>query len=140
MVYVDFTVLIQVVQFLVLLFIAKKFILDPVLGTVESRNSKIDSMQEEAAALKQKVEDQKEEYTKKMADMRAELAEHHRKMKEQAQKEASAKVSEVKEQIDAKISEARAEIEAEAEKARKDMDTMVNELSGMIVDKIVLSA
>lgn len=86
MLYVDYTVLIQIVQFLVIIFIGKKMILDPVLKTVEGRDSKIDGMKEEAENLKAKVEQYKADYTEKMAEMRLELAEYHRTIKEEAQK------------------------------------------------------
>jgi len=140
MLYIDYTLLIQIVQFLVIIFIGKKMILDPVLKTIESRDSKIDGMKGEAEALKAKVEQYKAEYAEKMNEMRVELAEYHRKIKDEAGKDASAKVSAVKSELDAKISEARKEISAETEKARAEMNEMVSEISDMIVDRIMLSA
>jgi len=140
MLYIDYTLLIQIVQFLVIIFIGKKMILDPVLKTVEGRDSKIDGMKEEAEALKAKVEQYKVDYAEKMAEMRLELAEYHKNIKDTATKEATEKVQAVKAELDGKIAEARSEIQAQSEKAKGEMDAMVADISEMIVDRIMLSA
>ena len=140
MLYIDYTLLIQIVQFLVIIYIGKKMILDPVLKTVEGRDSKIDSMKNEAESLKAKVEKYKADYTEKMNEMRIELAEYHRKIKEDAAKDAFDKVQTVKTALDQKTAEAKAEISAQSAKAKKEMDAMVAEISDMIVDRIMLSA
>ena len=140
MLYVDYTLLIQIVQFLVVIFVGKKMIMDPVLKTVEGRDSKIDGMKEEAENLKAQVEQYKTDYAAKMAEMRVELAEYHRKIKDEATKEANDMVQGVKADIDEKVAGARAEIAAQSEKAKEEMNTMVTEISDMIVDRIMLSA
>jgi len=140
MLYIDYTLLIQIVQFLVIIFVGKKLILDPVLATVESRDSKIDGMKEDAENLKAKVEQYKAEYAEKMSEMRVELADYHKKIKEEAAKGANEKVSAVKAELDGKIAAARAEIVSQSEKAKGEMDAMVAEISDMIVDRIMLSA
>ncbi|MGE4267499.1 MAG: hypothetical protein AB7F25_08690 [Deferribacterales bacterium] len=140
MLYIDYTLAIQIVQFLVIIFIGKKMILDPVMGTVNSRDSKIEGMKQEAESLKAKVEQYKVDYTEKMAQMRVELTDHHKKLKDDASKEAAAKVAAVKADVDAKILSARAEIQAESAKAKAEMDSMVKEISDLIADRIMLSA
>lgn len=137
---VNFTVAIQIVQFLIIVFLGKKMILDPVMGTINTRDSKIDGMKKDAEGLKTKVEQYKADYSAKMADMRAELAEYHRKIKDDAAKEASAKVAAVKAELDAKIASAKAEIASESTKAKAEMDSMVKEISDIIADKLMLSA
>lgn len=140
MLYVDYTLLIQIVQFLVIIYIGKKMILDPVMKTVDGRDSRIDGMKQGAEDLKAQVEQYKQDYTEKMNEMRVELAEYHRKIKEEASKEANAKVQAVKAELDGKVAEARAEIEAGSKKAKEEMNAMVAEISDMIVDRIMLSA
>ena len=140
MLYIDYTLAIQIVQFLVIIFIGKKMILDPVMGTVNSRDSKIEGMKKEAEDLKAKVEQYKADYTEKMTQMRVELSDYHKKIKEDASKEAAAKVAAVKADVDAKILSARSEIHAEAAKAKSEMDSMVKEISDLIADRIMLSA
>ncbi|WP_022850504.1 ATP synthase F0 subunit B [Limisalsivibrio acetivorans] len=140
MVYVDFTVVIQIVQFLLIVFLAKKMIIDPTIATVEKRDSKVSSLVGEAESLRAKVEKSKAEYTEKMNEMRAELAEHHRKIREEASKEAAERIEQAKKEVDAKIASAAEELEAEKSKAKEQVDGMVAELSELIVDKVLKSA
>lgn len=140
MLYIDYTLAIQIVQFLVIIFIGKKMILDPVMGTVNSRDSKIEGMKKEAEDLKAKVEQYKADYSEKMAQMRVELADYHKKIKDDATRGASETVAVVKADIDAKILAARSEIHAESAKAKAEMDSMVKEISDLIADRIMLSA
>ncbi|MCD8552772.1 ATP synthase F0 subunit B [Seleniivibrio sp.] len=140
MLYIDYTLAIQIVQFLVIIFIGKKMILDPVMGTVNSRDSKIEGMKQEAEGLKAKVEQYKADYTEKMVQMRAELADHHKKLKDAASKEAAEKIAAVKADVDAKILSARTEIQSESAKAKAEMDSMIKEISDLIADRIMLSA
>lgn len=140
MLYIDYTLAIQIVQFLVIIFIGKKMILDPVMGTVNTRDSKIEGMKQEAEGLKAKVEQYKADYSEKMAQMRSELADYHKTIKDDASKEAAAKVAAVKADVDAKILAARTEIQAEAAKAKTEMDAIVKEISDLIADRIMLSA
>ena len=137
---IDYTLAIQIVQFIIIIFVGKKMIMDPVLGTINTRDSKINGMKEEAESLKAKVEQYKADYAAKMAEMRTELADYHKKIKDAASKEASDMVSAVKADLDEKVKSAKAEIRAESEKAKGEMDSMVKEISDMIVDRIMLSA
>lgn len=137
---IDYTLAAQLVQFLIIVFLGKKMIMDPIMGTINSRDSKIDGMKKEAESLKAKVEQYKTDYAAKMAEMKAELADYHKKIKDEAAKDASDKVAAVKTEIDAKVKAAKAEIAAESQKAKADMDAMVSEISEVIVSKIMLSA
>ncbi len=140
MLYIDYTLVIQIVQFLIIIYLGKKMIMDPVMGTINTRDSKIDGMKQEAEGLKAKVEQYKTDYTAKMAEMRTELADYHKKIKDEATKDANLMVSTVKSELDAKIQSAKSEIQAESEKAKAQMDSMVKEISDIIVDRIMLSA
>lgn len=140
MLYVDYTLAIQIVQFLLIIFIGKKMIMDPVMGTINTRDSKIDGMKKEAESLKAKVEQYKTDYAAKMTEMRAELADYHKKIKDEASQNATDMVAGVKSEIDAKVKAAKAEIAEESAKAKGQMDSMVAEITDIIVNKIMLSA
>ncbi|QAR33724.1 hypothetical protein EP073_10010 [Geovibrio thiophilus] len=140
MVYVDFTIVIQIIQFLLIIFISKKLILDPTLKTIQSRDSRIQSLTDEAEGLRAEVEAGRKSYAEKMDAMRAEMAEYQRKIREEASKEAAAKVAQSKAEVDAKVEAALLKLESEKEAAAKNMDAMVGELSDLIVQKILKSA
>ncbi|GAB1537008.1 hypothetical protein ADMFC3_26390 [Geovibrio sp. ADMFC3] len=140
MVYVDFTIAIQIIQFLLIIFISKKLILDPTLKTMQARDSRIKSLTDEAEGLRAEVEAGRKSYEEKMNAMRAEMAEYQRKIREEASKEAAVKVAQSKAEVDAKVEAALLKLENEKEVAAKNMDAMVGELSDLIVQKILKSA
>jgi F-type H+-transporting ATPase subunit b len=140
MVYVDFTLVIQIVQFLIILFVSKKMILDPIMKTMETRNAKIEGLTGEAERLKKEVEDSKVAYNEKMNDMRLELAEYHRKIREEASRAANTKIEAAKAEVDARVKVALDKLEQEKQEADKQLDAIVGELSDLIVQKILKSA
>lgn len=140
MVYVDFTIVIQIIQFILIVYISKKLILDPTLKTIQSRDSKIKSLTDEAEGLRAEVEVGRKKYAEKMDVMRVEMAEYQRKIREETSIEANAMIAKAKTEVDAKIEAALLKLESEKEAAAKNMDSMVGELSELIVQKILKSA
>ena len=136
MISVNFTVVLQIINFLIIVFIGKKMILDPINETVGARDRKINSLVESAERLKSEVERLKKEYENKLQDMKTEIAEHNRIVKENILKETAEKVALVKKELDAKIEKARSEINAEYEEAKKYLEKEANVFADAIVKKI----
>ncbi|MBC7195643.1 MAG: ATP synthase F0 subunit B [Deferribacterales bacterium] len=137
MISIDYTLLIQMINFLIIFFIGKKLIYDPMLSNIDSRDSKIKSLLESAGNLRAEVEKNKKEYEEKLQQVRAEVAEYQGKIRQQAVTEAYEKVSKVKEEIDKKIETARKELEIQVEKAKVSLETEANGLADEIVAKIL---
>ena len=140
MVYIDFTFVIQIIQFLLIIFIGKKLILDPTLKTIQSRDSRIKSLVNEAESLKAEVEAGRVTYAEKTQAMRNDMAEYQRKIREEASKAAAAKIAQAKKEVDAKVEAALTKLEEEKSAASKNMDSLVGELAELIVHKILKSA
>lgn len=136
MISVDFTILLQMLNFLIILVIGKKMILDPVMGTVDKRNQKIDNLLAEASNLKETVEKQKNEYEVKLQDIKNEVAEHHKKVKDAILKETNAKIDEAKKAMSTKVKNAREEIQSEFEKAKLTLQDDAESFAASIVEKI----
>jgi F-type H+-transporting ATPase subunit b len=136
MISVDFTILLQMANFLIILFIGKKMILDPVTSTMDKRNKKIDDLLASAAGMKDSIERQKQEYEEKLQQVKAEVSEHHRKVRESVLKETNEKVAKAKEELDAKVKAAREEIQVEYEKAKESLKADAESFAEAIVEKI----
>lgn len=63
-----FTVAAQIVNFLILMWLLKRFLYKPILKAIDKRNEKIKSQLEEAASKKAEAEKEKTEYNQKNAD------------------------------------------------------------------------
>ncbi|MEF3254214.1 MAG: ATP synthase F0 subunit B [Deferribacterales bacterium] len=137
MISVDFTLGLQILQFLIILVVSKKLIFDPVLATINSRNGKIQKLLNEADSLRGEVSKIKKDYEEKLQAVKIEVAEYQKKMRDEALAEASAIVGKVKAEVDDKIIKARHEIELQFGKSKSALEAEANMLADIIVDKII---
>jgi F-type H+-transporting ATPase subunit b len=137
MISIDFTLVLQMINFLIIVFIGKKMMLDPISDTVSNRDRKIKSLVEEAEKLKNEVDKLKLEYENKLQEMKTEVAEHHRSVREEVIKQTSEKIASVKKELDEKIEKARAEIQSDYEKAKHELNSEAQVFADAIVSKIM---
>jgi F-type H+-transporting ATPase subunit b len=137
MISIDFTLLLQILQFLIILFVGKKLIYDPVSATVHSRNGKIEALLKDAEALKNEVSSLKKEYDDKLNAVKSEVAEYQRKIRDEAVAQANEIVGKAKAEIDSKIANSRKEIEIQLEKSKVFLAEESKNLADMIVEKIL---
>lgn len=123
-------IIIQIISFLIMLWIMKKYGWKPLLDTLEQRKNKIADEFDLIAKKKQDVEGLKSEYQKKLADLDFE---GRKKIQEAIQegRKMSAEIQ-MKAQEDAKetMQKAKAEIESEINKAK---NRLKNEMVGQII-------
>jgi F-type H+-transporting ATPase subunit b len=137
MISIDFTLIIQMVNFLIILFVGKKLIYDPMLSNIENRDAKIKGLLDAASKLRSEVEKSKREYEENLQQVRSEVAEYQSKIRQQALSEAYEKVSKVKGEIDKKIEESRKELEIQVEKAKLTLEAEAHKIADDIVEKIL---
>ncbi|MCA1926878.1 MAG: ATP synthase F0 subunit B [Calditerrivibrio sp.] len=137
MISVDFTLVLQIIQFLVILFIGKKLIFDPVSATVNSRKEKISLLLKEAESLKSEVARFKKDYEERLAAVKAEVADYQKKMREDALAVAGDMISKVKGEVDAKIAKARHDIELQVESSKISLSEEAKSIADLISDKML---
>ncbi|MGA1861712.1 hypothetical protein OWM07_02345 [Deferribacter thermophilus] len=137
MINLDITLFLQIINFLLILFIGKKLIFDPVNETVNKRDSRINSLRKSAEEMLAEINKLKSEYEAKLAAVKKEISEYQSSVRQEAVNVATEKVSKVKSELDKKVEEARKQIEVEKEKAKVELKTEAEKLSEMIVEKII---
>lgn len=105
------TVSAQVVNFLVLVYLLKRFLYGPIIRAMDSREQRISTRLEEAQAREQDAEDKADAYERK----REELEKQKDERLEQAQRDAEAKRKKM-------IEEAREEVEQMRQEWRDDLE------------------
>lgn len=133
----DITLFVQIVLFLIIVFIGKKLIIDPVMKTVSARDAKISGLVKDAEEMRAHVESKKAEYETRMAELRADMADYQRKVREETLAETGAKFSALKADMDAKVAAAQAELAGEVEKARASLSSDAKALADMILEKVI---
>ncbi len=131
------TLIAQILNFLVLVFVLAKFVYKPILGIMEERKNKIASDLETAEKAKNDAEAVKAEYAAKLADARQEaqaIIENARKTAQAAHDKIMADTKVEQEQYVAAQKEI---IATEKKKAMDDVRAQVISLSMIAAGKIV---
>ena len=137
MVNINATLIAQILNFLVLVFVLAKFVYKPVLGIMEERKNKIASDLETAEKAKNDAEAVKAEYAAKLADARQEaqaIIENARKTAQAAHDKIMADTKVEQEQYVAAQKEI---IATEKKKAMDEVRAQVIRLSMIAAGKIV---
>ncbi len=136
----DYTLVIQIVQFLLIVFFANILILKPIKSTIDARDAKINSLMESAESQLEKVEASKRAYDSKLVSVRNEIAEYQRKVKAEAGEKVDAIISSAKADVSKSTEEARAELEKAVAEAKTQLHKEVKDISEMIYKTISGSA
>lgn len=137
MVDINATLIAQILNFLVLVFVLAKFAYKPLLGIMEERKNKIASDLEAADKAKADAEAVKSEYAAKLADARQEaqaIIDNARKTAQAAHDKIMADTKAEQEQL---IAAAKETIALEKQKSLDDIRAQVINLSMIAAGKIV---
>lgn len=129
---IDWTLLVQAVNFLIFMVLINKFLFQPLLKLMEERERELNGIYSEAEALKVKAEQllkevdeilaKAKEEAKKVIDAAVkEAREERERIVSQAQEEASVKVERAKEEIWQMFETEKSKLEAEAEKLAEEI-------------------
>lgn len=137
MVDINFTLVIQFINFFVLVAILAKFAYKPILKVLEDRKNKIAADLNGAAEARTAAEKLKADYEAQMRDARAQAQDIVDKAVKQADKEAQAQLAAVRDQIAREKQIAQAEIANEREAAIREMRKEVVTLSMSVAEKLL---
>ena len=129
MVDVNSTFFIQIINFLVLLLVLKKFAWGPLLKVLHDRTDKIASNIRQADEDRAQAAEMKKEYEQKLSDARKRAQEITDSATQRSEAEHRARVEETQQEIEQMKSAAKAQLQAEREEAAKKMKGQMVALS-----------
>ena len=132
----DITLLFQIVQFLIIVFIVNKLIVKPIHSTYSRRDDKIAALGAKMQANLNEIEGKKLEYEAKLQAVRGEITESHNQLKAEASARAQAIIDKAKAESQAVIDAKRTEIEKEITQARENLTQEITGLSQQIVTAV----
>lgn len=139
MVEINGTLLVQFINFFILVAILAKFAFKPLVGVMEARRKKIEGDLANAQATLDSAKATKKEYEAQLANARKEAQAIVEKAAQLAEWNTQAQIKELKEQLVREKEEARNEIAREQakamEKMREDMISLSMAIAGKIVAK-----
>ena len=138
---VNYTVFIQIVIFLIAIYILNKFVFKPFINLVDRRDMLTRGAIEEAHELEEKVKAIIEEYDVKLNEARAFAAEERNKLIQEGQNVSQEIIGEARNETGALLDEAKTKLEAETkeikDKIKNDIDGLATDIASKVMGKEV---
>lgn len=133
----DSTLILQMINFLIIIFISKKYILKPILSNIERRNEKLAYLQREIKVKEEKLAELKKIYNLKLLEARNKLNDERKltldnlkkSFEEQRNTEKNLNESYYREQISI--------LEQESDRLMNELSKKVPEFSELIIEKLL---
>lgn len=134
---VNYTVFIQIVIFLIAIFILNKLVFKPFLNLVDRRDMLTRGAIEEAHELEDKVKAIIEEYDQKLSEARALAIEERNKLILEGQTVAADVLGKARQETGVLLEEAKAKLEADTKEIKDNIKGDIDELAGDIASKVL---
>lgn len=137
MISIDWTILVQFVNFLVLMAVLNVLLYRPLRKVMAERQEAIDGGHQKARDLEASINEKMESYEAKLQQAKIQGSQEAAALKAEAAKEETAILGEARGEADKSLAELKNKVAGEADAARK---TLVNEtktLAGVIASKVL---
>jgi len=131
------TFFVQILAFLILLYLMRRYVFGPAMRVMERRQQYIEDQVATAERTRQEAEALLQEQKNLLAQARSEAQEIIERAKQHSEREAEAILKEARERAERMVEEARAEILREKEQALAELKQQVGALSVMLAAKII---
>lgn len=129
--------LLTVCNFLLLVFLLKKFAWGPIIGALEKRENQIESDKQTAANARQSAEELKKELDERLAQISNEAAQKMAAAVKAGEAQKEQLLAQAKEQTERMLQQAKAQIEAEKNQALADVRGEIAQLSLLAAARIM---
>jgi len=133
----DWTLILQFVNFFVLLVVLNKLLYRPLLGVLKERRETIDGSHEKAKSLQVEIEEKMARYQAQLNDAKVAANQERTKLKQTATAEEAAILGEAQKKSSARLQTIKGQVAAEANEAGKTLKTEAEGLAGLIATKIL---
>ena len=137
MISINATLVVQVINFLIIVFILNKILFRPILKGLEARQEIIEGSKARAIELRQRGEEKLREYDQRMAEARKKAMSKQVEIREEGMAKASAILDFSKKQEAEILAEIRSEIASEIRDAKRDLQPHADSLSRDVTIKIL---
>ena len=137
MVELNYTVWIQMVNFILLMFILNFLLYKPVLKIIEKRNKKLEASDEEVKSLNETIERNMAEYEGKVRQARAEAVVQRDEIEEEGTEQGKAIIGKVRDEISEKLGDFKTKLQNETDKARGVLRDQTGTIATDISEKVL---
>jgi len=133
----DWTLLLQFINFVVLMFLLNKILYRPLMKVMAQRREQIEGDKTRAKNLESEIDAKMERYQQQLADAKLEAVAERNLLRKTAQQQESALTAEAQQKAATRIKAIRTQVEHEASEARQILRQSVDELAGQIATKVL---
>ena len=137
MVSLDYTVCIQMFNFLLLIFLLNMFLYKSILGVIGKRNQQLMESDEEVKSLNQIIEQKMAEYEEKVRQAKLEALNQKNEIEQEGSEEGGKIIEEMKNKISQMIEEFHVKIGKEMDEAREFLRKQSQNTSIEIAEKVL---
>lgn len=137
MVEINLTIVIQVVQFLILVFILNRILFRPISQSIEERDGKIAAWEEKTRTLQETVRTKIESYEKELAEVRARTQEEQEQISHELKEKEEEKVRAISEEAAQTVASTQKELQEETKRLRQELGQQAEEMARMMSEKVL---
>lgn len=133
----DYTLFIQIIAFLALIFILNVLLYKPILSIIDRRKKHIEELENEVILFNQSVDKKAAEYEEKLKLAKANAAELKKGIIKEGADQAKVIVDSVRNEIPVMMQEFQQKLDKEIQAARETLDSQSRRLSLEIAEKVM---
>lgn len=137
MIEINLTIVIQVVQFLLLLFIVNRFLFRPTINLIGEREKKITGWKQETRKCRESMQTRLQSYENQILEAKAQAQEQQDLMTEELKKEEEKKLEAVSEEGLRIVASTREKLQQETEVLRGQLREQAEEMSQLVTEKVL---
>ena len=137
MVEINLTIVIQVVQFLVLIFILNRLLFKPISQVITERTEKIADWEEKTRNLQETARLKLESYENQLREEKAQAQQRQEELIKELKKKEEENLRAVSEEASRLVASTQTAIEEETERLRGELRKQAAELSQMLAEKVL---
>lgn len=137
MISIDYTLLIQMVNFVILMFILNLLLYKPVLGIIDKRKKNFQDIEEEIKRLNQSVDERMAAYEEKLRLAKMQALEKKQEIMTEGSEQAKKFIEAAKGEIPAMMEKFHADMNREVDEARRILTNQSKKISIEIAEKLL---
>ena len=137
MIEINLTIVIQVVQFLLLLFFLNRFLFRPTINLIEEREKKITTWKEETKNFHESMQARLQSYESQIVEAKVDAQAQQELVTEELQKEEDKKLEAVSEEAVRTVASTQEKLQEETELLRGQLREQAEEMSQLLAEKVL---
>ena len=137
MINLDITLVIQMINFLVLLFVLNLILFRPIRNIIKERNQIVENFNTDITSLTDEAQASMDQFEQKLLEARKEGMVRVQSMKDEGEEAEAKLIATTNEEVQAKIEEARKKVASDIREARTQLQDQVQAFSLAVTEKVL---